>query len=77
MLLLHYSVFGCVFRWETSDSPIVDRLKDWNEALFAETEVAATVRVIRERQPGFSIPDFLVEMTAEVRPVIQVRVKGN
>jgi import inner membrane translocase subunit TIM44 len=37
-------------RWETSDSPLVHRLQDVSDAVFAETEMAQALREVREEK---------------------------
>lgn len=64
-------------RWETSDSPVVHKIMDLNDSLFGETATAVAVKEIRQREPDFSFPDFLVEVQESTRPVLQAYLKGD
>eukprot|EP00249_Psilotum_nudum_P014102 c24671_g1_i1 orf=760-1761(+) len=64
-------------KWETSDSPVVHKIQDWNESLFGETATAMALREIRRREPAFSFPDFIVEVQESIRPVLQAYLKGD
>lgn len=64
-------------RWETSDSPVVHKIQDLNDSLFGETASAVAVKEIRQRDPMFSFPDFLVEVQESTRPVLQAYLKGD
>ncbi|ESQ50427.1 hypothetical protein EUTSA_v10001977mg [Eutrema salsugineum] len=64
-------------RWETSDSPIVHKIQDMNEALFQETDSASTYKEIRRRDPSFSLPDFAAEVQEAIRPVLNAYSKGD
>ncbi|KAI5069400.1 hypothetical protein GOP47_0015701 [Adiantum capillus-veneris] len=64
-------------RWETSDSPVVHKIQDLNDSLFGETATAVAVKEIRQRDPLFSFPDFLVEVQESTRPVLQAYLKGD
>eukprot|EP00250_Pteridium_aquilinum_P014724 c22158_g1_i2 orf=737-1726(+) len=64
-------------RWETSDSPVVHKIQDLNESLFGETATAVALKVIRQRDPTFSFPDFLLEVQENARDVLQAYLKGD
>ncbi|MCO5593818.1 hypothetical protein L7F22_047836 [Adiantum nelumboides] len=64
-------------RWETSDSPVVHKIQDLNDSLFGETATAVAVKEIRQRDPLFSFPDFLVEVQESTKPVLQAYLKGD
>ncbi|XP_050373479.1 mitochondrial import inner membrane translocase subunit TIM44-2-like [Argentina anserina] len=64
-------------RLETTDSPIVHKFLDINEAIFQETDAAASIKEIHARDPSFSLPDFLVEVQNAVKPVLNAYTKGD
>ena len=64
-------------RWETSDNPMVHKIQDMQESMFAETEQAEAYRVIRQRQPDFNINDFLAEVRRDVPKVLGAYLKGD
>ncbi|KAG6558063.1 hypothetical protein Mapa_000243 [Marchantia paleacea] len=64
-------------RWETSDSPVVHKIQDINDSLFGETATAVAMKEIRQRDPSFSIPDFIVELQEDIRPILIAYLKGD
>ncbi|KAG8079660.1 hypothetical protein GUJ93_ZPchr0007g4803 [Zizania palustris] len=46
-------------RWETSDNPVVQKIQDLNHSIFEETVTAVSFREIRQRDPSFSLSDFV------------------
>ncbi|KAL3689274.1 hypothetical protein R1sor_015583 [Riccia sorocarpa] len=64
-------------RWETSDSPVVHKIQDINDSLFGETATAVAMKEIRQRDPSFSIPDFILELQEDIRPVLIAYLKGD
>ncbi|KAJ7538248.1 hypothetical protein O6H91_11G039600 [Diphasiastrum complanatum] len=64
-------------RWETSDSPVVHKIQDINDSLFGETATAVAMKEIRARDPSFSLPDFIMELQEEIRPVLVAYLKGD
>eukprot|EP00850_Spirogloea_muscicola_P019848 SM000200S05838 [mRNA] locus=s200:184475:187387:- [translate_table: standard] len=64
-------------RWETSDSAVVHKFQDLNESLFGETATALAMREIKRRDPLFSLPEFVQEVQADVRPVLKAYLKGD
>ncbi|PRQ25850.1 putative NTF2-like domain-containing protein [Rosa chinensis] len=64
-------------RWETTDSPLVHKIQDINEAIFQETNAAASIKEIHARDPSFSLPDFVVEVQNAVKPVLNAYMKGD
>nr|CAB3497779.1 unnamed protein product [Digitaria exilis] len=55
-------------RWETSDNPVVQKIQDLNESLLEETTTAVTFREIRQRDPSFSLSDFVVDVQEMIKP---------
>ncbi|XP_065874114.1 mitochondrial import inner membrane translocase subunit TIM44-2-like [Euphorbia lathyris] len=64
-------------RWETSDSPVKDRILDFSDTIFQETDSAATIKEITRRDPSFSLMDFVAEVQEAVRPVLNAYIKGD
>lgn len=64
-------------RWETSDNPIVHKIQDLNESIFQETDAAVSVKEIRQRDPSFSLPEFVAEVQEATRPVLNAYMKGD
>ncbi|CAM6096482.1 unnamed protein product [Calypogeia fissa] len=64
-------------RWETSDSPVVHKIQDLNDSLFGETATAVAMREIRRRDPLFSVPDFMLEVQDDIRPILIAYLKGD
>ncbi|GBG80438.1 hypothetical protein CBR_g30902 [Chara braunii] len=63
--------------WETSDSPVVHKIQDMNETIFGETPQAAAMRVIRERDPYFSLPEFVQDVQRDLKPVLTAYLSGD
>ncbi|GJN13874.1 hypothetical protein PR202_gb00625 [Eleusine coracana subsp. coracana] len=57
-------------RWETSDNPVVQKIQDWNESVFEETTTAITFKEIWQRDPSFSMPDFVADVQEMIKPVL-------
>ncbi|KAF5478213.1 hypothetical protein F2P56_004794 [Juglans regia] len=64
-------------RWETSDNPIVHKIQDLNESIFQETDAAISVKEIRQRDPSFSLPEFVTEVQEAIRPVLHAYMKAD
>lgn len=64
-------------RWETSDNPIVHKIQDINESIFQETDAAISVKEIRQRDPSFSLPEFVAEVQEAIRPVLHAYIKAD
>jgi mitochondrial import inner membrane translocase subunit TIM44 len=64
-------------RWETSDSPLVHRIQDATDALFAEGEAAAALREIRARDPSFDMVRFLQLLRGDVPTMIRAYLRGE
>ena len=64
-------------KWETSDNPMVHRIQDMTDSMFRETETAQAMRVITEREPEFSLPEFVRDIQMDIRPVLEAYLKGN
>ncbi|KAB1215360.1 Mitochondrial import inner membrane translocase subunit TIM44-2 [Morella rubra] len=64
-------------RWETSDNPIVHKIQDLNESIFQETDAAISIKEIRQRDPSFSLPEFVSEVQEAVRPVLHAYMKAD
>lgn len=63
--------------WETSDSPIVHRIQDLHDNVFMESDTALSIKEIRQRDPYFSLPDFIAEVEETVKPVLSAYQKGD
>ncbi|KAM3735953.1 hypothetical protein ACB098_10G126300 [Castanea mollissima] len=61
--------------WETSDNPIVHKIQDLNESIFQETDAAVSIKEIRQRDPSFSLPEFVTEVQEAVKPVLRAYMK--
>ncbi|CAD6222341.1 unnamed protein product [Miscanthus lutarioriparius] len=64
-------------RWETSDNPVVEKIQDLNESLLEETSAAVTFREIRQRDPSFSLSDFVADVQETIKPVLTAYSKGD
>ncbi|XP_062189704.1 mitochondrial import inner membrane translocase subunit TIM44-2-like [Phragmites australis] len=64
-------------RWETSDNPVVQKIQDLNESFLEETAAAVTFREIRQRDPSFSLSDFVADVQDMIRPVLTAYSKGD
>ncbi|KAL3517702.1 hypothetical protein ACH5RR_020291 [Cinchona calisaya] len=64
-------------RWETSDHPVVHKIQDLNETVFGETDSAMSFKEIRQRDPSFSLPEFVSEVQEVVKPVLHAYFKGD
>ena len=64
-------------RWETSDSPVVHRIQDFQDNLFSETEQGEAYRMIRQRDPMFNINDFIAEVRRDIPKVLGAYLKGD
>ncbi|CAK9150005.1 unnamed protein product [Ilex paraguariensis] len=63
--------------WDTSDHPVVHKIQDINENVFGETAAAMSFKEIRQRDPSFSLPEFVAEVQEVVRPVLTAYFKGD
>ncbi|CAK9140622.1 unnamed protein product [Ilex paraguariensis] len=63
--------------WDTSDHPVVHKIQDINESVFGETAAAMSFKEIRQRDPSFSLPEFVAEVQEVVRPVLTAYIKGD
>ncbi|WVZ66903.1 hypothetical protein U9M48_016061 [Paspalum notatum var. saurae] len=64
-------------RWETSDNLVVQKIQDLNESLLEETSAAVTFREIRQRDPSFSLSDFVADVQEMIKPVLTAYSKGD
>ena len=64
-------------KWETSDSPLVHRLQDWQDTVTQETEAGKAYREVRQRDPGFNLPDFLQQVQRDVPVVMNAYLEGD
>lgn len=64
-------------RWETSDSPMVHRIQDFQDSLFTETEQGEAYRLIRQRDPMFNMSDFMAEVRRDIPKVLGAYLKGD
>ena len=59
------------------DSPLVHRIQDAKDSMFAEGEHAQALREIRGRDPSFDMVDFLRQLKADVPPLITAYLTGD
>jgi import inner membrane translocase subunit TIM44 len=64
-------------RWETSESPVVQRLQTMHESLTRESETAVAMKEIRARDPHFSMQRFMSRMKDQVPPILSNYLKGD
>ncbi|KAL2335809.1 hypothetical protein Fmac_010255 [Flemingia macrophylla] len=64
-------------RYETSDSPIIHKIQDINDSMFQETDAAVSYKEIRQRDPYFSLPEFVAEVQEAIKPVLNAYIKGD
>ncbi|XP_020223531.1 mitochondrial import inner membrane translocase subunit TIM44-2 [Cajanus cajan] len=64
-------------RYETSDSPIIHKIQDINDSMFQETDAAISYKEIRQRDPYFSLPEFVGEVQEAIKPVLNAYIKGD
>ncbi|KAL5198127.1 hypothetical protein ABZP36_001639 [Zizania latifolia] len=64
-------------RWETSDNPVVQKIQDLNHSIFEETATAVSFREIRQRDPSFSLSDFVDDVQEMIKPVLTAYSKGD
>eukprot|EP00899_Mesostigma_viride_P002618 jgi/Mesvir1/12357/Mv00540-RA.1 len=65
------------YRWETSDSRIVHSIQDMQERLFRESDSAAALRAIKQVDPEFSLPEFLLHLRSDIAPILRAYLEGN
>ncbi|TKY49923.1 Mitochondrial import inner membrane translocase subunit TIM44-2 [Spatholobus suberectus] len=64
-------------RYETSDNPIIHKIQDINDSMFQETDAAISYKEIRQRDPYFSLPEFIGEVQEAIKPVLNAYIKGD
>ncbi|KAK7260945.1 hypothetical protein RIF29_27247 [Crotalaria pallida] len=64
-------------RYETSDNPIIHKIQDLNDSMFQETDAAVSYKEIRQRDPDFSLPEFVAEVQEAVKPVLNAYLEGD
>ncbi|KAK4273042.1 hypothetical protein QN277_021513 [Acacia crassicarpa] len=64
-------------RYETSDNPIIHKIQDINDSMFQESDAALSYKEIRQRDPYFSLPEFVGEVQEAIKPVLNAYVKGD
>ncbi|CAL0317000.1 unnamed protein product [Lupinus luteus] len=64
-------------RYETSDNPVIHKIQDINDSMFQETDAAISYKEIRQRDPEFSLPEFVAEVQEAVKPVLNAYIKGD
>ncbi|KAK4281289.1 hypothetical protein QN277_012805 [Acacia crassicarpa] len=64
-------------RYETSDNPIIHKIQDMNDSMFQETDAAISYKEIRQRDPDFSLPEFVGEVQEAIKPVLNAYIKGD
>ncbi|KAE9612256.1 putative NTF2-like domain-containing protein [Lupinus albus] len=48
-----------------------------NDSMFQETDAAISYKEIRQRDPEFSLPEFVGEVQEAVKPVLNAYIKGD
>ncbi|XP_028758376.1 mitochondrial import inner membrane translocase subunit TIM44-2 [Neltuma alba] len=64
-------------RYETSDNPVIHKIQDMNDSMFQETDAAISYKEIRQRDPDFSLPEFVGEVQEAIKPVLNAYIKGD
>ncbi|KAI4301099.1 hypothetical protein L6164_034413 [Bauhinia variegata] len=64
-------------RYETSDNPIIHKIQDINDSMFQESDAAISYKEIRQRDPEFSLPEFVAEVQEAIKPVLNAYIKGD
>lgn len=64
-------------KYDTSDNPIIHKIQDLNDTIFQETDSALTYKEIRQRDPSFSLPEFVGEVQEAIKPVLNAYIKGD
>jgi len=64
-------------KWETSDSAVVHGIQNMQDSMFAETERAASMRVIRQRDQHFDMVKFLLGVRADIPAVLRAYLTGD
>ncbi|KAK7308928.1 hypothetical protein RJT34_05271 [Clitoria ternatea] len=64
-------------RYETTDNPIIHKIQDINDRMFQETDAAISYKEIRQRDPYFSLPEFVGEVQEAIKPVLNAYIKGD
>jgi len=64
-------------RWETSESPVVQKLQNMHESLTKESEMAVAMKEIRVRDPTFSMQRFMTRMKEEIPEILSSYLKGD
>ncbi|XP_057433930.1 mitochondrial import inner membrane translocase subunit TIM44-2-like [Lotus japonicus] len=64
-------------RYETTDNPIIHKIQDINDSMFQETDAAISYKEIRQRDPCFSLPEFVGEVQEAIKPVLNAYIKGD
>ncbi|XP_004515202.1 mitochondrial import inner membrane translocase subunit TIM44-2-like [Cicer arietinum] len=63
--------------YDTSDNPLIHKIQDINDTMFQETDAAITYKEIRQRDPSFSLPEFVGEVQEAIKPVLNAYIKGD
>ncbi|GAU26572.1 hypothetical protein TSUD_266860 [Trifolium subterraneum] len=64
-------------RYETSDSPVIHKIQDFNDTIFQATDSALAYKEIQQRDPEFSLPNFVGELQEAIKPVLNAYIKGD
>eukprot|EP00959_Pyramimonas_sp_CCMP1952_P106630 2229552-Pyramimonas_sp.AAC.1 len=64
-------------RWETSESPMVQKLQNMHESFTKESEMAVAMKEIRARDPNFSMQRFMTRMKEEIPQILSSYLKGD
>ncbi|CAL5211190.1 unnamed protein product [Lathyrus oleraceus] len=64
-------------KYDTSDNPIIHKIQDINDTMFQETDAALSYKEIRQRDPSFSLTEFVGEVQEAIKPVLNAYIKGD
>ncbi|KAI4349393.1 hypothetical protein L6164_009985 [Bauhinia variegata] len=64
-------------KYETSDNPIIHKIQDINDSMFQESDAAISYKEIRQRDPEFSLPEFVAEVQEAIKPILNAYMKGD
>jgi len=64
-------------RWETSDSAMVHGIQNLQDSMFAESERAMAMRLVRQRDANFDMVRFLLGVRSDIPVVLKAYLTGN
>ncbi|KEH30606.1 import inner membrane translocase subunit TIM44-2 [Medicago truncatula] len=63
--------------YDTSDNRFIHKLQDIIDTMSQETDAALSKKEIRQRDPYFSLPEFVNEVQQAIKPVLNAYIKGD